>query len=133
MEYRNYVHNIVIFIICAALYLINKITKIHELDEEWWKYIWDYNFTDYLCQIVYFSLANITLNRLGSTGIYSIRRILFFTIVCCFVWEIVISWLRNGTTFDWYDCLAYFLGGLTYYSYFYVLHRNGGTSNEKNS
>ena len=113
IDYRKY--NLLIFIICMTLYGINRSTKFHDADESILKYIWDYNFTDFLCQLVYFSLCNIFLETFRKRGIYSFRTLMFLSAICCLYWEIGVLRTRTQAVFDAADWIAYLLGAMSYY------------------
>lgn len=115
--------NIIILILCVMLYIINRYTKFYETDEGIIKYIWDYHFTDFLCQITYFSVCNIFLHSIKRDGIYHLKAIAIFSIVCCIMWEIGILLLKPDATFDYYDCLAYAAGAAVYYMVFKIYRR----------
>ena len=112
--------NVIILILCIVLYIINRCTKFDETDEGIIKYIWDYHFTDFLCQITYFSVCNIFLHSINRDGIYHFKAIAIFSIVCCLTWEIGIMFLKPDATFDLYDCLAYLAGAAVYYYVFWI-------------
>ena len=114
--YMNYKkQNGLIFIVSALLYIFNRHTKFHIPNEGALKYIWDYNFTDFLCQIVFFSLLNLVLELFDKKGVYEPKTMVGLGLLCVFYWEIVVLYIRSGTVFDIYDCVAYFLGGFAYY------------------
>ena len=126
-------HNLLIIIICMSLYVINRLTKFHEVDEFVLKYIWDYNFTDFLCQIVYFSLCNLFLESINRKGIYSFKTILVLCAVCCLYWEIGVQYTRTSTVFDVADWASYFLGAMAYYGLFRLITVVERGKNKNNS
>lgn len=113
VNYRK--QNLFVLAICMLFYGINRITKFHEPDENILKYIWDYNFTDFLCQLVYFSICNIFLESINKKGIYTFKTIFVLSAICCLYWEIGVLYTRTGTVFDVSDWIAYLLGAVTYY------------------
>ena len=115
MELKCRKQNALIFVSCVILYLINRITKFHETNEGILKYLWDYNFTDFLCQIVYFSLCNLLLETFGKHGFYKLNSLLPLSLICAFYWEIGVLFTQKGTVFDPLDVGAYLLGVLVYY------------------
>lgn len=109
-----------------SLYVLNRCTKFYENDENIIKYIWDYHFTDYLCQIVYFSVCNILLDLANRKGIYTIGKIMAFSLLSCMAWEVCVGWLRSDAIADIKDCYAYLLGAITYYFIFRLLSKRKG-------
>ena len=120
--------NVLVLIMSMALYGINRITKFHELNESIVKYIWDYNFTDFLCQIVYFSLCNLFLETINRRGIYGFKTIIALSAICCIYWEIGVLYTRSGTVFDAADWISYLFGAVTYYCLFKVLRSKASHS-----
>ena len=116
VTYRKY--NLVILSVSILLYVVNKTTKFHEPNESLLKYIWDYNFTDFLCQLVYFSLFNLILELIKKKGVYSFKTILILSAICCLYWEIGVMYIQSGTVFDAADFISYLLGALFYYLFF---------------
>lgn len=116
--------NGLIFVISALLYVFNRYTKFHIPDESLLKYIWDYHFTDFLCQIVFFALLNLFLESFDKEGIYNLKTMIGLGMLCTSYWEIVVLFIRTGTTFDIYDFIAYFLGGFVYFIIMKVVRKN---------
>lgn len=111
----DFKNNALTVLTCVLLYVINRFTKFHEIQENIAKYIWDYNFTDCLCLIINLSLANLMLAFLRKKGIYDFKTIALLSLMSCFIWEVLMSWLKDGYTFDVLDCIAYLIGGVLYF------------------
>ena len=112
---KSYKRNIVICVICVLAYCINRFTKFHDVDEGIFKYIWDYNFTDFLAQILFFSLCNLYLELTGKQIIDQYKEILLLCSLCCLCWELGIRILRPESVVDLYDVIAYYMGGFVYW------------------
>jgi len=115
--------NLFLLIGCMTLYVVNRFTKFHEVNESILKYAWDYNFTDFLGQIVYFALCNLVLGTLYRKGVYKLKTIITLSIFCCLYWEIGVLITESDTVFDVYDWVAYLLGAICYYRIFRLLER----------
>lgn len=120
-------HNVLILAGCIFLYVLNRMNKFYEPGEYVLKYIWDYNFTDYLCQLVFFSISNLFLESVNRRGIYRFKSIIALSAICCLYWEIGVLYTRTGTVYDPADGMAYLLGAVTYYCIFRGLQRGGDT------
>lgn len=128
IDYRKI--NLLIIAVCMFLYGINRLTKFHESDESLLKYIWDYNFTDYLCQFVFFAAYNVLSESMSRRGVYSYKTIIAISAICCLYWEIGVLYTRTGTVFDPADWIAYLFGATTYYCIFKAVRgRNNTTIN----
>lgn len=114
--------NAFISLVCIILYCLNKTTTYNEIEENILKYIWDYNFTDFLCVILNLSLANTALALLKKKGVYDFRTIIVLSVFSCFLWEFVITLIKSESTFDIFDCMAYLLGGTFYYCLMKTVH-----------
>ena len=119
----DFKNNAITSSICVFLYAFNRFTKFHDANENCIKYIWDYNFTDCLCLILNLSLANLLLSIFKKNGIYDFKTIVFFSLFSCFLWEVFISWIKYGYTFDLLDCIAYLVGGVFYYMLMRVIRK----------
>ena len=114
---------------CLMLYVINRFSKFYDASENIIKYIWDYNFSDFLCVILNLSLANLALAILKKEGIYNARMIMILSVFSCFIWEVFVCWLNDKSTFDILDCIAYMAGGAVYY-YLMKYARNSNCNDE---
>lgn len=130
-DYRK--QNLLLLIGCMLMYGVNRITKFHEPGENILKYIWDYNFTDFLCQLVYFSVCNIFLESINRSGIYRFKTIIVLSAICCIYWEIGVLYTRTGTVFDPIDWISYLLGAVAYYCLFLALRSRGDKHNHKHA
>jgi len=110
--------NILIITVCFLLYAINRYTAFDETEGALLRIIWNYHFTDYLCIIVYFAVCNIFFDIFKRKGLYSLHTILIYSLLSCFAWEICVGFLNRYAVADLFDCLAYLLGGITYYLLF---------------
>lgn len=120
LDFRS---NLITSSTCVLLYTVNRFTKFHEINENCAKYIWDYTFTDCLCVILNLSLANLLLAVLKRNGIYDFKTIGLLSLLSCFIWEVFMSWLKAGYTFDIFDCIAYLVGGTFYYLIMKTIHK----------
>lgn len=119
----DFKNNATTSLLCVLLYAINQFTKFYDVNENYAKYIWDYNFTDCLCLILNLSLANLLLAILKRKGIYDFKMIALLSLFSCFIWEVFMSWLKHGYTFDVLDCIAYLAGGFFYYVLMRIIHK----------
>ena len=68
-----------------------------------------------MCVILNLSLANLLLAVLNKEGIYNAKLIMILSVFSCFLWEGLMCWLKESSTFDVFDCIAYLLGGIIYF------------------
>lgn len=74
-----------------------------------------WHLNDYLGEIVFLSYTNILIRIGGYKRIVKLLPIVCMVIVCCIVWEYIMPCILKYSTSDIKDCLAYFLGGITYW------------------
>jgi hypothetical protein len=76
-------------------------------------------FNDVLAGVLILSYTNLLLH-LVKRVMSKLLTIFAFILCCSFVWEFVAPYFKAGAVFDWFDFVAYQLGGLLYWTLFRV-------------
>lgn len=101
----------------AALifYLLNRLL-FKRLDLNGMLYeIVQWHLNDFLGEIVFLCYTNILMERGGYKRIIGLLPILFVVVLTCVMWEYIMPFFIQYSTPDVKDCLAYLLGGMTYW------------------
>ena len=74
---------------------------------------------DVLAGVLILSYTNLLLH-LVKRVMSKLLTIFAFILCCSCVWEFVAPYFKGGAVFDWFDFVAYQLGGLLYWGVFRV-------------
>ena len=101
--------------ITLVLYLFNRFVLKPNLDSSVFSYLIKYHFNDYLGGILIIAYFNFIL----SLSIYSYRLTSLIacagsTLLCGLFWEYIFPMIYPRGTADFFDVIAYVLGGCTY-------------------
>lgn len=110
--------NILIFTVCVLLYLLN-IHIFSNLNNYEIHYFFTGYFDDIMAPLLLFSYINLLLS-LRNEEIYSLKYLIIIIIVCSFVWEYLVLFVKPTTVSDPVDILCYFLGTLIYW----IIYKN---------
>lgn len=107
MKYKK---DIIIFLICILLYIINQLflKKIGIL-------FFNNYFNDLLAIPLYFSLINIISLVISKKETKSFKALFLITIILSFMGEYLAIFLRRGSVTDYLDIICYFIGMGIYY------------------
>ena len=70
---------------------------------------------DFLCGIIFCAYTNIILILFHKKPKHSLRFILPYILLCGLCWEYILPYIFSYTTSDYWDIVAYSLGGVVYY------------------
>jgi len=112
------IENILIFILCVLLYLLNTHIFSHINNYEIHYFFTSY-FDDLMAPLLLFSYINLLLS-LRNEEIYSLKYLIIIIIVCSFVWEYLVIFVKPTSIQDPIDVLCYVLGTLIYW----IIHKN---------
>lgn len=75
------------------------------------------HFNDYLGGIIICSIINIIIHHYKNKyfRIEKFAYCIVIGIVCSFMWEVIAPIMLPYSTADWFDCVAYLTGTITYY------------------
>ena len=105
----------VILYAAMALYILNRLV-FKRLDTHGILYgIIHWHLNDYLGEIVFLCYTNILMAANGYSRIVYFVPIMLVVLLCSAAWEFIIPKFISYSTPDLKDCLAYALGGSTYW------------------
>lgn len=107
---REKLINIILIATCLLLYGINTALR-NVLDI----YFLRCHFNDMLAPIIVLSFASLLLNSINRHSIKKLWIILLSCCGCSFVWEFCAIFIYPASTFDWWDILFIFWGGIIYW------------------
>ena len=107
-----------IICICLLLYFANQFVK-RIINIPILSYFLKNYFNDTICGCLIVAYANVVL-RAYKRKKYQLNKvllILLFELMCGVFWEFIIPVFRANRTSDYYDILAYMIGGVVYWTY----------------
>jgi hypothetical protein len=116
-KYYGY-ENYLILIICVLLFDFNKLIFLN-ISYYHLNYFFSGYFDDLLAPILLFSYMNLVLSFINKK-IYSIKYLILIIILCSFVWEYLVIFIKPGSVSDPIDILCYFIGTLIYW----IIYKN---------
>lgn len=113
MMHREVRYHICFIVIALSVYSINRFTPLFS-SMPYIGAVFRNHFNDYLGAIVFISYVNILFFLKHIPPHRSVCALLLWGSVCSLVWEGIAPLLLSYSTADLLDCLAYYLGMLTY-------------------
>ncbi len=109
--------NIIIICCSMSVYGFNRFFLKRILSNGYFEQLLKFHLNDFLGCIVLIALTNLLIiyNGKGIKKIESLFSCVGFSIICCVFWEGIAPLLLSYSTSDWKDCVAYLLGGCTYW------------------
>lgn len=105
-----------VLLVTMTLYLTNRILKAH-ISYPVFDSFMRCHFNDYIGGIVICSIINIIVYHYKNKYI-RIRKLTHYIvigIICSFMWEVIAPMVLPYSTADWFDCVMYLTGTITYY------------------
>ena len=108
--------NISIICVCMLLYSINRFWLKDIICQPVIGYILKCHFNDFLAGIVILAYINclLSLSRYRNVAITSYLVGILITCICGLLWEYCFPVIFSNGVTDFYDLIAYVLGGITY-------------------
>lgn len=108
--------NKLIIFVCLSLYFLNQLIK-NSISIPFLLVIVKYYWNDVICGCLIIAITNFILNHyLGREyKIEKLMGILLFDFACGLFWEFIIPIIREDSSSDSVDILAYLLGGIVYW------------------
>lgn len=112
---RNYFRfeNILIFIICVLLYMMNTLT-FSKINNFILHYFFTGYFNDLIAPLLLFSYINLLLSFIDK-NVYSLKYLIIIIISCSFFWEYLVLFFKPTGISDPVDVLFYIMGTLIYW------------------
>lgn len=89
--------------------------KLFDISVSWLKLILRNHLNDYLGAVVFAAYFNLLLSLAGRPRVERLPFFLALGLLCSAAWELLAPLVLTYSTADWIDCIAYFLGFLTYW------------------
>ena len=105
--------NFAILLICVLLYFFNNLFL--KLQSTIFQEFFIGYFNDLLAPIFVLAYTNILLKKRGYNCICKLIHILILCILGGIIWEVVAVYIKPTSVFDYFDFVAYMLGGFIYY------------------
>ncbi len=120
--------SILILTACVILYWLNRLwlTEITSASLQWFFQCY---FNDILAGLVLPSITSILLLLAGRPALQHRWPIALLLLGAGLVWECLAPLWKSGAVFDWWDFVAYQLGGLLYYCFCNCIHRRKNANN----
>ncbi|MEE3342604.1 MAG: hypothetical protein VZS44_00755 [Bacilli bacterium] len=123
---KNYISNkkyinklFIIMIICTFLYIINK-TIIIKHSSGLINYFFICYFNDILAGILIILLINGLMMMFFSKRINNLLQIIIIILIIGLIWEYSPNLIKKNAISDFYDIVAYEIGGLFYWIIIYI-------------
>lgn len=106
--------NILIFITCVLLYGLNELIFLN-ISYYQLNYFFSSYLNDLIAPLLLFSYINLILSFI-QRKIYSLKSLLLIILLCSFLWEYLILYIKVGTVSDPVDVFFYVIGTLIYWA-----------------
>lgn len=106
--------NLRLFILVIFLYGINRFSSVFSSIPNI-GIIFRNHFNDYLGAIAFISITNFLRIKNDFRPCETVPALFFWGTICSISWEGITPLFFSKSTADWLDCLAYYLGMLTYW------------------
>ena len=113
--------NIWIIVITLILYTINQCTKEKICNEAISLFMCGY-FNDIVGSITFMAYVNALL-EFKQLSINKLWQISLIMLICSFFWEIITPLFRTSTVADFWDAVAYLIGGFFYWLILKFYHK----------
>ena len=110
--------NLLIFLICIFLYILNTII-LSNINNYEINYFFTGYFDDLIAPLLLFSYINLLLS-LRENKIYSLKYLIIIIILCSFIWEYLVIFIKPTTVSDPIDVIFYITGTIIYW----MIHKN---------
>ncbi len=106
--------NFLIFITCVLLYGLNELIFLN-ISYYQLNYFFSSYLNDLIAPLLLFSYINLILSFI-QRKIYSLKSLLLIILLCSFLWEYLILYIKVGTVSDPVDVFFYVIGTLIYWA-----------------
>ena len=115
--------NLAILLCIACLYCLNRFWLKEAIIQPVIHYVLKSHFNDFLAGIAISAYLNLvlSLSKYRRKVILTLPRVIIFTLLCALLWEYILPLIFPHGVSDYYDVIAYVLGGIIYITLIHVL------------
>ena len=120
--------NLILILLCGGLYLFNRVCLVSIIPGILGRFLVCY-FNDLLAGIVLPAVTALLLLAAHRSPLRKWSHIALLLLSAGLVWECLAPLWKPGAVFDWWDFIAYQLGGLLYFLIYSCTCRRKNTDN----